>query len=579
MGASAEDGTVIIPPPARAPPLRPEPAAGAPVSSPEPAAGAPASPPEPTAGAPPSPPEPAARDAVLDGGFCGRSGAGAASVLADFLSEPGPAAALRRWFGDALSPLLAGPPDPHLEAGLPPRAVAMARLEEAVDRDIAAIDAMLTDQLAALLREERLRRLEGCWRGLWWLTGRIPPGTTARIRVRLLVLRWAELCRDFERAVEFDQSQLFKKIYEEEFGTAGGEPFSLLCADYQVRPVPGPGSPTDDVSGLDGLAGVAAAAFAPTVVAAHPALLGLDSFAGLGAAVDPTEPLRASDRRRWRSLQEREDARFLGVLLPRALARGAWPDDGTRADRFRFRQDAGEEGARAWMSPVYPFAAVAMRAFAAWGWPADIRGAAIGERAAGGVVDRLPVERLPSDPPGPPPRPPVEVALTDEQERQLVEMGLLPMIGLDAGLPEAVFAATPSLHRPPRMGGPADAALAATANQRLSAQFNAMLCVSRFAHCVKIMGRQMVGSFQTADAIEGRLQEWLLQFASASGNATGEGGARQPLRNARIEVNELPGRPGVFGCVIHLQPHYQLDEVGAAFRLVTELDAPQRQAA
>jgi type VI secretion system protein ImpD/type VI secretion system protein ImpC len=267
------------------------------------------------------------------------------------------------------------------------------------------------------------------------------------------------------------------------------------------------------------------------------------------------------------------------VLLPRALARGAWPDDGTRPDGFRFRPDPGQPGARAWMSPIYPFAAVVMRAFASWGWPADIRGAAIGEQPFGGIVDRLPQERLPSDPPGPPPRAPVEVAFTDDQERLLVESGLLPMMGLDAGLPEAVFAAAPSMHRPPRMGGPAESSLIAAGNQRLSAQFNAMLCVSRFAHCVKIMGRQMVGSFQTAEAIEGRLQEWLLQFASASGNASGETGARQPLRNAQVEVAELPGKPGVFGCTIHLQPHYQLDEVGAAFRLVTELDAPRGAAA
>jgi type VI secretion system protein ImpD/type VI secretion system protein ImpC len=519
----------------------------------------------------------AARRVVLAGGFFGRAGADAAEALADFLAEPSAAAALRRWFGAAALARLLRQDAPEGEA---PRAAAIARLEEAVDRDIAAIDAALSAQLDAVLAEERFRRLEGSWRGLWWLLGRIPPGTAAaRIRIRLLVLRWPELCRAFERAAEFDQSQLFRKVYEEEFGTAGGEPYGLLCGDWQVRPFPGPGSPTDDVGGLDGLAAVAAAAFAPTVVAAHPALIGIDDFAELGAAVDPVEPMRGTERRRWRGLQDREDTRFLGVLLPRALARGAWPDDGVRADGFRFRTDPGEAGSRAWMSPIYPFAAIAVRAFATWGWPADIRGAAIGDPPLAGVVDRLPVERLPADPPGAaPPRPPVEVALTDEQERSLVEAGLLPMIGLEAGLPEAVFAAAPSLHRPPRMGGQADASAIATGNQRLSAQFNAMLCVSRFAHCVKVMGRQMVGSFQTAEQIEGRLQEWLLQFASANTTATGETGARQPLRNARVQVEELPGKPGVFGCVIHLQPHYQLDEVGAAFRLVTELDAPRAAA-
>lgn len=522
----------------------------------------------------PDPIEPPARDAALGGDFLGRSGGTGAEAIAGFLAEASSAAALTRWFGRAQLAALLAP----AATARDPRGAALARLEEAVDRDIATIDRLLSRQLDAIVGTDRLRRLEGSWRGLWWLAGRIPTGTgSQRIRVRMLVLRWAELCRDFERSA-FDQSQLFKKVYEEEFGTAGGEPFGLLCGDWQVRPFPGPGSPTDDVSGLDGLAAVAAAAFSPTVVAAHPALLGLDSFGELGAAIDPAEVLRDTERRRWRTLQEREDTRFLGVLLPPALARGAWPDDGARPDRFRFRSDAGQPKARVWMSPVYPFAAIVLRAFANWGWPADIRGAPIAEGATGGVVDRLPQERLPSDPPGAVPRPPVEVALTDDQERQLVEAGLLPMIGLDAGLPEAVFAAAPSLHRPPRMGGAADAAAIATANQRLSAQFNAILCVSRFAHCVKIMGRQMVGSFQTADMIEARLQEWLLKFASANTNASGETGARQPLRNARVQIAELPGKPGTFGCTIHLQPHYQLDEVGAAFRLVTELDAPRAAA-
>ncbi|MBX9700262.1 MAG: type VI secretion system contractile sheath large subunit, partial [Acetobacteraceae bacterium] len=504
----------------------------------------------------------------------------AAAALVLWLESPGRCERLEEWFGGpALARLAAGTPVPDLDDGVCPRAIAAARLEEAADRDIAALDTAITAQLEAVQHDERLRRLEGSWRGLWWLAGRIPPGAATRIRLRMLVLRWPELCRDFERALEFDQSQYFKKVYEEEFGTAGGEPYGLLCGDWMLRPVKDRSYTVDDVAGLDGLAAVAAAAFSPTVVGAHPTLLDLGDFAELGAAVDPVEPLRGTAGRRWRDLQEREDTRFLSVLLPRALVRGAWPDDGTRPDGFRFRPDPGRAEARAWMNAVYPFAAIVMRAFASWGWPADIRGAAIGDPPFGGVVDRLPHERLPSDPPGgPPPRPPLEVALTDDQERQLVEAGLLPMIGLDAGLPEAVFAAAPSLHRPPRMGGPAEQSAIAAGNQRLSAQFNAMLCVSRFAHCVKIMGRQMVGSFQTAEDIEGRLQEWLLQFASAGTSASGESGARQPLRNARVEVNELPGKPGVFGCTIHLQPHYQLDEVGAAFRLVTELDAPRAAA-
>ncbi|GGJ15182.1 type VI secretion system contractile sheath large subunit [Neoroseomonas lacus] len=507
------------------------------------------------------------RARVLSGNFLGRSGAGGAEALAAFMAERSAGASLGCWFGPRLADIIA-----H-DGSKDGRADAMARLEEAVDRDIAALDRLIGSQLDAILHDERLRRLEGGWRALHWLVDRVPFG--ARIKIRVLTARWAEICRDFERANEFDQSALFKHVYESEFGTPGGEPFGMLVADYEVRHAPGPGSPTDDITGLDGLAGVAAAAFAPAAIAAHPALLGFDNWAGVGAAADLTDVLRAADRTRWRSLQAREDSRFLAVLLPRVLGRAPWPDDATRADGFRYREYAPSAEARVWSSPAYGLAAAAIRAFAKASWPADVRGATIAREAAGGVIENLPSERLSGDPRAGTLRPPVEVALTDDQERQAVEAGFIPFIGLEL-LPEASFAATPSIHRPPRMSG--ETAVAANANQRLSAQFNAMLCVSRFAHCVKLMGRDMVGSFKTADDIQRRLQRWLQGFTNISAGGAGDSGARYPLREAQVEVREKPGQPGVFGCTVLLQPHYQLDEVGAAFRLVTDLQAA-RQAA
>ncbi|MDQ1077860.1 type VI secretion system contractile sheath large subunit [Pseudoroseomonas cervicalis] len=485
------------------------------------------------------------RGAVLGGAFFGARHGGEASALAGFLAAP----QLRDWFGAA-------------------RFRDAEALREALDRDIAAIDALIDAQLAALLEHPRLQRLEGSWRGLHWLAGRVP--YAARIKLRLFTARWAELSRDVQRAVEFDQSALFHAIYEEEFGRPGGEPFGLLLADYQLRHAPAPGHPTDDVEVLEALAGIAAAAFAPLAIAADPALFGLDEFAEAGASLDLTEALRAEDHRRWRRLQSREDARFVSVLLPRLLARPPWADEAVRADGFRPR---GALGPRLWCSPVYAMGAVVLRAFALYGWPADLRGATVAEEARGGVVDALPCERLSGDPPGVPPRPPVELALTDLQERQLVEAGILPLLGLES-LPEASFAAAPSLHRPPRMTGEG-----AEANQRLSAQFNAILCVSRFAHCIKVMGRDLVGAFRTPEEVERQLQRWLTGFTNASGSALGETAARYPLRSARVEVREQPGRPGTYGCVLHLQPHYQLDEVGAAFRLVTDLQAPGAAAA
>lgn len=340
----------------------------------------------------------ALRALVLSGGFLGQgAGAGGAERIAGFITGASAAAALRDWYGEGLGRILQHDGTPRS------RRTALRRLEEAVDRDIAALDRLIGAQLDALLHSDRLRRLEGSWRALAWLGERIPFG--ARIKLRILPARWAELCRDFERALEFDQSALFKMVYEGEFGTPGGEPFGMLVADYEVRHAPGPGNPTDDLAGLDGLAGVAAAAFAPAVVAAHPALLGFDAWSGLGAAADLTDVLRAADRGRWRSLQGREDSRFLSVVLPRVLARAPWPDNGTRADRFRYREYAPGSESRVWMNAGYGLAAAAVRAFARTAWPADVRGAAVNRDPSGGVIEGLPAERLSGDPRDAPLRP------------------------------------------------------------------------------------------------------------------------------------------------------------------------------
>jgi type VI secretion system protein ImpD/type VI secretion system protein ImpC len=484
-------------------------------------------------------------------------GSAAVEALGRWLLLSDRAAALSAWFGEEALRRMAAAPD------------ALALIEEALDRDIAALDALISRQLDAVLHARPLRRLEGSWRGLAWLAEQLPQDRSVQLKV--LPISWREICRDLERAVEFDQSSLFRKIYEEEFGMPGGQPYGLLLVDHAVRHVPGPDSPTDDIAALLGLAQVAAASFAPLVLAASPELLGLDSFAEAGPAFDLADALAQRDRSRFQALRSREDTRFLGLLLPRVLGRPAWLDDGTRADGFRYREYAPRHDARVWTSPVYAFGMVVARAFARYRWPAEIRGAEPQWEPSGGVVDTLPVERFPSDPPGPPPRPPVELALTDEQERALAEAGLISLVGLEM-LPEATFGALPSLHRPPRM-----TAEAAEANQRLSAQINNILCVSRFAHCIKLMGRDMVGAYKTAEEVEFALGRWLSKHVSGlAGSETSA--ARFPLSDGRIEVRERPDKPGVYACVIHLQPHHQLDDVGAAFRLVTELAAPRAAA-
>ncbi len=492
------------------------------------------------------------RDAVLSGHFFGAKAGAVPEALAALHAGADRAAMARGWFGDALLMRIA--------AGQDRRAV----LEEVIDRDIAALDAAISRQLDVILHQTRLRRLEGAWRGLNWLVDGFVQDRL--VKVRLLPARWAELARDLERAVEFDQSALFRKIYEEEFGSAGGEPYGLLIGDYEIRPGPGPGHPVDDVATLDHLATVAAAAFCPIVLAASPALVGLDSFNEASTAFSLADAMRGPERARWRSLSAREDTRFVALVLPRTIGRPRWEDDGTRADGFRFREYAPGVEERVWTTPVYAFASVAARAFARYRWPAEIRGAEPGWDATGGVVDSLVHERFRADPPGPPPRPPLELTLTDEQERQAADGELIALCGLD-GLPEGSFGAVPSLHKPPKM-----TSQVADANQRISSQINSVLCVSRFAHIVKLMGRDMVGSFMAPTDVELRLQQWLNRHISGLAGS-GDAVARYPLRDARVEVREKPGKPGSYGCTIYLQPHYQLDEVGASFRLVTDLSA------
>ena len=491
------------------------------------------------------------REQVLAGAFFGPHFT-AAERVASFTFLPAPEA-LEEWFGPPAALRLAADPED---------------CRAALDRDIAELDALIGAQLDAIIHHPRLRRLEGSWRGLAWLVAGLDPA--GRVKVKVLSISWAELCRDLERAIEFDQSHLFRKVYEEEFGMPGGEPYGLLVIDHEVRHRPFPGAPTDDVNALAQLAGTAAAAFVPTVLAASPALLQAEEFADLAMATDVSDPFRTPEFLRWRSLSSREDMRFIGITLPRILARLPWEDDPARADGFRYAEYAPEISSRVWMTAGYAFAAVVARAFVEYAWPADVRGSETDFVGAGLVTD-LPIEPFRTDPDHVWVRPPLDLVLSDRLEAALVEAGLMPLSALPYG-EEAVFSAVRSLQAPVNFIGPT--AAAANANARLSAQLNSMLCVSRFAHYIKILGRDMVGSFKTAGEIEIGLQKWLSSYVNANLEVGRETQARFPLVSGRVTVRELSGRPGVFGCTMHLQPHFQLDDVGTTFHLVTDIAAP-----
>ncbi|MGD0106754.1 MAG: type VI secretion system contractile sheath large subunit [Rhodopila sp.] len=489
------------------------------------------------------------RNPVLAGGFVGSDDKGLGETFSEFLTAAD-AAALDLWFG----------PDRAVRFGSDPM-----RLRGALDRDIAAIDAMLSEQLDTILHHPRLTRIEGSWRGLHWLVS--GSELSARLKIKVLNIGWPEICRDLDLASEFDQSYLFRKIYEEEFGSPGGEPYGLLIIDHEVRHRAGAGSRTDDVSALASLSSVAAAAFSPVIMGAAPALLEVDAFQDLANVIDITSPLRNGEHARWRGLSTRSDMRFVGVALPRMLARLPWQDDGTRDDGFRYAEYAPGPEHRVWSNAAYAFAAVAARAFAAYAWPADVRGVET-DRVGGGLVQHVPVEPFDTDRDQTWTRIPLEIVWNDRQERELLSAGLIPLAAIP-NTEDLVFGAVRSLLSPARHTGPA--APAGNANARISSQINTILCASRFAHHLKMMGRQMVGSFRTADEIERQLQGWLTRYVNGNLSAGGESRARHPLVAGQVEVREIIGKPGSFGCIVRLQPHYQLDDVTATFQLATEI--------
>ncbi len=495
------------------------------------------------------------REAVLSGRFVSERHQDAAARLAALLAPRELAAAefLESWFGTGAVIDLLRDRD---------------RLRGAIDRDIAAIDARLGAMIDAILHAPRLRRLEASWRALSWLGDHIGPAS--RLKLKVLNVAWPELCRDLERAAEFDQSQAFRHIYEDEFGMPGGEPYGLLLLDYEIRHRPDAGAPTDDVSAVASLSGIAAAAFAPMVINAAPALFGVDAFAELSGVADPAGPFAAVDYGRWRGLALREDVRFMAVSLPRLLVRPLWDEIVPPRRGFHYRERINAAAERNWAGACYAVAACVMRAFDNHGWPADMRGYE-SDREGGGIVGDLPQEPFSTDIADGMPRPSIEVILTDRQERNLIDAGFMPLMGLPYG-GEIVLGAARSLQTAQRYSGSGSGS--ANSNAKLSAQFNTMVCVSRFAHYVKVMGRDMVGAFLPAETIQQRLSHWLLHYTNANLGAGADSMARYPLVSSSVRVSEMAGKPGAFRCEINLQPQFQLDDISASFRLLTELAAP-----
>ena len=458
-------------------------------------------------------------------------------------------------------------------AGTGPAASAMAasvqtagraRICARIDRLIAGIDAAVSRQLDAVLHAPEFQALEASWRGLALLAG--VAGQVRQSRLRMLDVTWAEIARDLDQAVEFDQSNVFRLIYSDEIGTPGGQPSGLIVADFAVSHRTSAGGGVDDVTVLQGLAAVAAAAFCPIVMGAAPALLDIESFAAFGTGLDASTAFEGLPYARWRALRQREDTRFIGLMLPRILLRQSWsPDVRTRIDGFRYVEDIGGEGeGLLWGNAAFAFAITVLRRYDQSGWFADLRGVPQ-DRVGGGLVTELPAYSFQTDAHGIAAQAPVEVRLTGLQEQVLSDAGLVP-VSVAPYTTFLLFNSNASLHMPARF----DRA-EATWNARISSMLQYVLCVSRFAHFLLVMMRDQVGGYVGASDVQRQLSRWLASYCLGSDGATDEMRARFPLRDAGIEVHEVPGRPGALGCTVGLQPHFQLDSIATSFRLVTNL--------
>ena len=470
--------------------------------------------------------------------------------LERFLSESSPWGALVEWL------------DLSARERLPTR-------EEISDQlcvSIALIDRRIAAQLDAVLHAPEFQRLEASWRGLHYLTEVVEED--AHILVRVLCASWRELVKDLDRAIDFDQSQVFRKVYTEEFGTPGGQPYGMLLADYELRHRPAPGHPTDDLRALRSLQAVAAASFAPLIAAIHPAFMGLDGFRDLERPINIERIFTQVEYTQWNSTRQEEDARFVGLTLPRVLARLPYRDDSTRADGFCYEEDVSgsDGGAYLWGTAVYAFGAVTLRAFAESGWLAGIRGV---ERdiEGGGMVTGLPLDEFETDGRGRVLKCSTDVVITDNREKELADLGFIPLCHCH-GTGLSAFYSNQSIQQPKRYDDPA-----ATVNAKLSAMLQYMLCVSRFAHYIKVIGRDKIGAFATAEECEHYLNNWLVDYSTSNEDASAELQSKYPLREASVKIREVPGKPGVFSSVIHLRPHFQLDQMSSSVKLVTELFA------
>jgi type VI secretion system protein ImpC len=447
-----------------------------------------------------------------------------------------------------------------LDQAVKPGHVVSSDVEANIKYWISEIDKKLSAQLNEILHEPDFQRLEGSWRGLHYLVHK--PESDEGLKIRVLNVTKKELLKDLERAVEFDQSTLFKKVYEEEYGQLGGEPYGMLVGDYEFSRT------LDDINMLKLLSGAAATAHAPFVSAASPKLFNMDRFTELTAPRDLSKIFQGVEYMAWRSFRDSEDSRYVALTLPRVLGRLPYGENFRRIEEFNYEEgvDGRDHDKYLWMSSAWAYAANIADAYSIYGWMARSRGV-----EGGGKVEGLPVHTFPTDEGDIAVKCPTEIAISDRREFELSNLGFLPLLH-SKNNDFAVFMGAQSCQKPKKYFEED-----ANANAELSAKINYILCVSRFAHYLKVMARDKIGSFMEREECERWLNRWINYYVIANPQDVGEETkAKSPLSDAKVEVRAVAGKPGWYEAVAWLRPHFQLETLTASMRLVAEV--PKRSA-
>jgi type VI secretion system protein ImpC len=433
---------------------------------------------------------------------------------------------------------------------------------DTIDEMIARLDEKLTVQVNEIIHAQEFQKLESAWRGLYYLTNHSE--TDATLKLRVMNISKQELFKEARTYpdAKWDQSPLFKKIYEAEFGQLGGQPYGAMVCDYQFD------HSAPDITVMKSLAKIGAAAHCMFISGAAPTLMGMDSWTELSNPRDLSKIFETPDYAAWKSLRDSENSRYLGLCMPRVLAREPYGAKTLPVSEFAFEEQTdGHKGEKyAWMNAAYTMAANINRAHKEYGWTVRIRGV-----QSGGEVMDLPVHTFPSDDGAVDQKCPTEIAITDRREAELSKSGLLPLIHRK-NTDKAAFIGAQSVYKPKKYSG--KDGVAATASDNLKSRLPYMFAVSRFAHYLKCMVRDKIGSMKEKEALQRWLQEWIYDYVDGDPvNSSEETKCRKPLADARVEVFENEENPGYYSARFYLRPHYQLEGMDIGLSLVSRLPA------